>query len=432
MAKHGFHDVSTVRGRIIGEKKKAEREVREARKGLLDALEHAVGVNTLCIAAVRSLTPEFQESGQKVARLATEKAEEYRRKAEHIRLTMARIAAKKDEVGVQRREVNEERRRDAAKYAGEIDRSQRDNEADRQAVQKLLARIEAREQRIRDATRDDQESAWKAQVLVGTLDENERVLDACSAEISDAPEILDRCRSVAQKMGHTATQLTSKLCENVQRDVTRRESGGRDLDVRHFEEHTVARKKVFTEEIDTSLMIFKCEQAIKAASQEMEDAEAILDEDLYAEQEEKEAKAKEQLARHQQNITAVFAEKDDLDKMIVPVVDRFQPLYTDPSLETAGKAQRTRIEATDAHAPWKRQDPAARGKVRGVVDAAGCAWEPVLPAYELERQVREVKARQASRKEKEILQRQQDAAADKVRFLAGLAPELTNGAASGA
>ena len=29
-------------------------------------------------------------------------------------------------------------------------------------------------------------------------------------------------------------------------------------------------------------------------------------------------------------------------------------------------------------------------------------------------------------------ERQQDAAADKVRFLAGLAPELTNGAASGA
>jgi hypothetical protein len=110
MAKHGFHDVSTVRGRIIGEKKKAERAVREARKGLLDALEHAVGVNTGCIAAVRPLTPEFQESGQKVARLATEKAEEYRRKAEHIRLTMARIAAKKDEVGVQRREVKEERK----------------------------------------------------------------------------------------------------------------------------------------------------------------------------------------------------------------------------------------------------------------------------------------------------------------------------------
>jgi hypothetical protein len=218
----------------------------------------------------------------------------------------------------------------------------------------------------------------------------------------------------------------------VQRDVTRRKSGGRDLDVRHFEEHTVARKKVFTEQIQIELMIFKCEQTIKAASQEMEDAEKILDEDLYAEQEEKEAKAKEQLARHQQTITGVFAEKDDLDKMVVPVVDRVQPLYTDSSLETAGKPQRTRIEATDAHAPWKRQDPAARGKVRGVADAAGCLWEPVLPAYELERQVREAFAGVVSRREEEMLQRQQEAAADKARFLAGLAPELTNGAASGA
>jgi len=435
MAKHGFHDVSTVRGRIIGEKKKAEKAVREARKGLLDALDHAVGVNTSCIEAVKSLTPEFQAISQTVTRLASEKAEEYRRKAKHIRLTMDRIAAKKTEVGVQRREVEKERNRDAATYAGEVDRSQRDNEADRQAVQKLLARIEAREQRIRDATREDQESAWKAQVLIGTLDENERVLDACSAEISDAPEILDRCCNVASTMGHAAKKLISELCENAQKDVTRRKSGGHDLDVRHFEEHTVARKKVFTEQIQTELMIFKCEQAIKAASQEMEDAEQILDEDLYAEQEEKEAKAKEQLARHQQNITGVFAEKDDLDKMIVQVVDRFQPLYTDPSLETAGKAQRTRIEATDAHAPWKRQDPAALGKAGkkcGVPDAAGCLWEPVLPAYELERQVREVIARQASRRERVILERQQEAAADKARFYAGLAPELTNGAAPGA
>ncbi len=175
-------------------------------------------------------------------------------------------------------------------------------------------------------------------------------------------------------------------------------------------------------------MIFKCEQAIKVASQEMDDAAEDFDDDSYAEWEEKESKSKEELARHQENITGVLAEIDDLDKMIVPVVDRFQPLYADPSLETAGKAQRTRIEATDAHAPWKRQDPAARSKVRGCMDAAGCAWVPVLPAHELERQVREEAIKKADKRERDQLRRQQERADDEARFREGLAPAIANGA----
>ena len=428
MAKYDFHDVGTARRRVIGEQKQAEQAVRQARKGLLDALQRAVGVNMDCIEAVRSLRPEFEATGTTAAKLARAKADEYHKKSEHIRRTLDRLASKKTEVGQQRREVQEERKQDAIKYAKEMEQSQLGNEADRKIILEALARIESRERRIRDATREDRESAWKEQVLVGTLDENERVLDACSAEISYAPEILDRCCKISRTMGDTAKQLTSELCENVKKDITRRESAGRDLDVRHFEEHTVARKKVFTEQLRTERMIFKCEQAIKVASDEMEDAAEDFDDDSYAEWEEKEAKSKEELARHQENITGILAEIDDLDKMIVSVVDRFQPLYTDPSLETAGKAQRTRIEATDAHAPWKRQDPAARSKVRGCMDVAGCAWVPVLPAHELERQVREVAAGRACKREREKLRRQQERADDEARFRAGLAPEIGNGA----
>eukprot|EP01046_Picozoa_sp_COSAG06_P074419 COSAG06_NODE_22754_length_714_cov_0.673171_2_plen_82_part_00 len=66
---------------------------------------------------------------------------------------------------------------------------------------------------------------------------------------------------------------------------------------------------------------------------------------------------------------------------------------------------------------------------RNPKEAAG-GWEQVLPAYELERQVREVVARQAKRREQIFVEAQQERAEDKARFDAGLALELGNGAAA--
>ena len=252
MKKYDFHEVDTIRGRLMGEKKEANSQVRAARKALLDALEHAVGVNTACIVEIRSLMPEFEANGQTVLKLASEKAEEYRKKSQHIRETMRRIASKQEEVKHQRCVVQQERKKDADSYTKDVSALRNDIKSDRERVQAILAGIEAKEQRIRDATRADRESAWKEQVLIGTLDENKRVLDSCNAEICDAPEILDRCGQVASDMGATAQQLNSELCGNLNKDVARRESGGRDLDVRHMEEHVVARKRVFHEKLTVS------------------------------------------------------------------------------------------------------------------------------------------------------------------------------------
>jgi DNA repair exonuclease SbcCD ATPase subunit len=250
MKKYGFEDVSTVtRACLMGHMKDAEKEIRVARKAILDALEHAVGVNTACVEEVRSLMPEFQANGQTVLKLAREKAEEYRKKAQHIRETMRRIADKKKEMKRQRCVVQKERKTDADSYTKDVNARRNDIKARREIVRRELAEIAAQEQRIRDATRADRESAWKEQVLIATLDENERVLDSCNAEICDAPVILDRCGQVASGMGATAQQLNSELCGNVHKDVARRESGGRDLDVQHLEEYQVARKKIFTERI---------------------------------------------------------------------------------------------------------------------------------------------------------------------------------------
>jgi chromosome segregation ATPase len=252
MKKYDFHEVDTIRGRLMGEKKEANSEVRAARKALLDALEHAVGVNTACIVEIRSLKPEFEANGQTVLKLASEKAEEYRKKSQHIRETMRRIASKQEEVKHQRCVVQQERKKDADSYTKDVSAWRNDIKSDCERVQAILAGIEAKEQRIRDATHADRKSAWKAQVLIATLDENKRVLDSCNAEICDAPVILDRCGQVASGMGATAQQLNSELCGNVHKDVARRESGGRDLDVRHMEEHVVARKRVFHEKLQVS------------------------------------------------------------------------------------------------------------------------------------------------------------------------------------
>jgi hypothetical protein len=193
--------------------------------------------------------------------------------------------------------------------------------------------------------------------------------------------------------------------------------------------------------------MFKCEQKMKEANVEMDEAEELGDTDTVIEMEDLLAKKKEQLDRHKETITGVFAEIDELDTLIAKVVARCQPLYTDPSLEkvAAAQDQRKRIEAsvgtsklgdkTGVWAPWKCGRSSPRGGLfaRNPKEAAG-GWEQVLPAYELERQVREVVARQQKRAERRFLEAQQEREADKARFAAGLAPELGNGvaAASGA
>ena len=189
--------------------------------------------------------------------------------------------------------------------------------------------------------------------------------------------------------------------------------------------------------------VFNCEQKMKEANVEMDDAEELGDEDTVIEMEDLLAKKQEQLNRHRETITGVFAEIDELDTLIAKVVARCQPLYTDPSLEkvAAAQDQRKRIEAsvgtsklgdkTGVWAPWKCGRSSPRGGLfaRNPKEAAG-GWEQVLPAYELERQVREVVARQAKRREQIFVEAQQERAEDKARFDRGLALELGNGAAA--
>ena len=150
----------------------------------------------------------------------------------------------------------------------------------------------------------------------------------------------------------------------------------------------------------------------------MNEADELGDEDVYAEQNDLRAQKQEQLDRHKDTITGVFAEIDELDEMILKVVDRLNPLYTDPSLEWPGKEQRARIASTDARALW------TRGSSSGT-------WTRVLPADALERQVREVVARQQDRRTAKFLEDQQDAAEDLARFSAGLAGAIGDARAAG-
>ena len=174
--------------------------------------------------------------------------------------------------------------------------------------------------------------------------------------------------------------------------------------------------------------MFKCEQKMKEASEEMDDAEELGDTDTVIEMEDSLTKKKEQLDRHRETITGVFAEIDELDTLIAKVVARCQPLYTDPSLEkvAAAQDQRKRIEAsvgasklgdkTGVWAPWKR------GRTG--------SWDQVPPAFALETQVRQIVAGQQKRAERYFLEAQQEREADKARFDADLAPELANAAAA--
>ena len=128
--------------------------------------------------------------------------------------------------------------------------------------------------------------------------------------------------------------------------------------------------------------MFKCEQKMKEANVEMDEAEELGDTDTVIEMEDLLAKKKEQLDRHKETITGVFAEIDELDTLVAKVVARCKPLYTERSLETvtAAQDQRKRIEAsvgtsklgdkTGVWAPWKR------GRTG--------SWEQVLPAFALE------------------------------------------------
>lgn len=245
MAKYDYHDVDTVTKRILTHKKTAESEVRQARTNVIDGFDHAASVIDATVTTVLSLVPGFEASGKTAMKLANEKAREYCRKAQHIRESMQRIVTKKEEVKHQRSMVEQERQQDIEHYTAQVQFWHRDSEQALKQVMDLLARIETNENCIRKATRADQESAWKEQVLVGVLDENDRVLDSCNDEIGDAPELLDRCGKVASDMAEAAKRLTSELCINLNKDVVRRRSDGRDMDVSHYEEYNIARKKVF-------------------------------------------------------------------------------------------------------------------------------------------------------------------------------------------
>jgi len=182
----------------------------------------------------------------------------------------------------------------------------------------------------------------------------------------------------------------------------------------------------------TEINQFNCEQEILKVQPKINDAMLLGNVYLVQQLEDQQTMMQDELVQHKQAITGVFAEIDELDKPIAEVVARLKPLYTDPSLEEVGAMQRKRIEDTDAYskkaAPWKQSSPRGRPFARGPKEV----WEQVLPVYELERGVREVVARMRGRAEAEFLQDQQDRAADKARFDAGLAPELGNGLGNGA
>ena len=418
MKRYGFHEASSVSGGIIFEKKTAQVQVRVARKSLVDALQQAVVVNIDSINRTNALLQSFQHTANTVSGLSTEAAARYRAKEQHMVASQTRIAGKKAEFEQQAEEVDRERQVVANHYVKRMKQWKCDSEEHLLTVRNLLAEIEENEQDMCDATREDQESAWKAQLLKGTLAENGRVLDACNDEIEHAPEQLDRCVQVVAEMGATGAKLIGAVAGNVTKDVLRRESSGRDFDAQHLEEHCVARKSVFSEKINTDIKKFNCKRAIQDAEDEMGDAAELGDEDVYGEADEKRAKKQDQLNLHEQTLTGLQVEIDALDELIAKVVDRFKSLYTDPSLQEPGTEQRARVESTGVTALWTRGHPRA-------------AWNRVLPAGKLESAVIRVAGGQMSRRERAVDERQDAAKLAAAEFKGRMMGELCDHSGGG-
>jgi hypothetical protein len=429
MQKYGFHDVGSIGGRIIGEKRTADEAIRLARKNKLDALEHAVGVNTTSVNTVRHVLAQLAAAKENARVVADQRARVYAAKAQHMKDSMERIKAHKSEMKRQRDAVVAERQQAAELYVEKIDQWKRDSELKLAKVKELLKGIEENEAAVRNATRDDIASAWKAKVLQGVADENDRVLNGCYAEIAEAPEKLIRCSVDTTSMGQAATQLLTSLETNLHRDDARRKSAGLELDVDHWEEHTVARKTVFAEKLRVDVKHFNCDQEIKSAEAKMEDASDLGDDDVYAEEDEKRASKQAQRDRHEHDRTSLLCEIDDLDQLIARVTDRLQPLYADAQLQEGACTPahgldvvfdacvlRARIDDTPTNVPWSR---IMRGPGVGML-------QKELPAYELERQERERMKRLLDRREQALVERLQAAADEQHQFARRIMGEIAD------
>merc|ERR1719453_1400257 len=232
-------------------------------------------------------------------------------------------------------------------------------------------------------------------------------------------------------MGQAATQLLTSLETSLHRDDARRKSAGLELDVDHWEEHTVARKTVFAEKLRVDCKHFKCDREIKSAEALMHEAEEDGDDDVYAEEDEKRARKQDQRDKHEQERTSLLCEIDDLDQLIARVTDRLQPLYADAQLQEGACTpdhgldvvfdacvQRARIDDTPTNVPWSR---IMRGPGVGTL-------QKELPAYELERQERERLKRRMDSKEQALVDRQQEEADAQREFAVRIMGEIADGA----